>query len=174
MAEFQYDNHIHSSTQQTPFSLNCGQHPRMGFAPQPPSWLESANEFTNRMKSASEEAKAALTKAKDEMARYYNQRRLPTPTYHPASALPQVLLTKLTCGSPSNVFRQLPKIFRKRFIFRSISYFILYFIFPWRHFYYFSHCAIFHLFSPSSHLGIYKYLIWQESSHLVLFGHPVR
>jgi hypothetical protein len=35
------------------------------------------------MKLALEEAKAALTKAKDDMARYYNQRRLPTPTYEP-------------------------------------------------------------------------------------------
>ena len=32
------------------------------------------------MKLALEEAKAALTKAKDDMARYYNQRRLPAPT----------------------------------------------------------------------------------------------
>ena len=79
----QYNNRVHSSTQKTPFSLDCGQHPRMGFELQPPSRLESANEFTDRMKLASEEAKAALTKAKDEMARYYNRRRLPTPTYHP-------------------------------------------------------------------------------------------
>jgi hypothetical protein len=43
--------------------------------------VESANEFANRMKLATEEAKAALSKAKDDMARYYNQRRLPTPTY---------------------------------------------------------------------------------------------
>ena len=35
------------------------------------------------MKLALEEAKAALTKAKDDMARYYNQRRLPAPTYKP-------------------------------------------------------------------------------------------
>jgi len=33
------------------------------------------------MKLALEEVRAALTKAKDDMARYYNQRRLPTPTY---------------------------------------------------------------------------------------------
>jgi len=33
------------------------------------------------MKTAAEEAKAALSKAKDDMARYYNQRWLPTPTY---------------------------------------------------------------------------------------------
>jgi hypothetical protein len=81
MAEFQYNNHIHSSTQQTPFMLDCGQHPRMGFEPQQPSCVESANEFANWMKLAMEEAKAALSKAKDDMAQYYNQRRLPTPTY---------------------------------------------------------------------------------------------
>jgi hypothetical protein len=81
MAEFQYNNHVHSSTQQTPFFLDSGQHLRMGFEPQQPSWIESANEFTDRMELALEEAKVALTKAKDDMARYYNQRRLPTSTY---------------------------------------------------------------------------------------------
>jgi len=35
------------------------------------------------MKLVLEEAKAALTKAKDDMARYYNQRRLSTPAYKP-------------------------------------------------------------------------------------------
>ena len=35
------------------------------------------------MKMALEEAKSALNKAKDDNARYYNQRRLPTPTYQP-------------------------------------------------------------------------------------------
>ena len=83
MAEFQYNNHVHTSTQQTPFFLDSGQHPRMGFEPQTPSRIESANEFTDRMKLALEEAKAALNKAKDDMARYYNQRRLPTPVYKP-------------------------------------------------------------------------------------------
>jgi hypothetical protein len=85
MAEFQYNNHIHSSTQQTPFFLDSGQHLRMGFEPQQPSWLESVNEFTDRMKLALEEAKSALAKAKDDMARYYNQRRLPTPVYKPGN-----------------------------------------------------------------------------------------
>jgi len=55
----------------------------MGFELQQPSQLESVNEFTDRMKLVLEEAKAALTKAKDNMARYYNQRRLPTPAYKP-------------------------------------------------------------------------------------------
>jgi hypothetical protein len=76
-------NHIQSSTQQTPFFLDLGQHPQMGFEPQQPSQLESVNEFTDRMRLALEEAKSALAKAKDDMAQYYNQRQLPTPVYKP-------------------------------------------------------------------------------------------
>ena len=33
LAEFQYNNHIHSTTQQTPFMLDSGRHPWMGFEP---------------------------------------------------------------------------------------------------------------------------------------------
>jgi hypothetical protein len=45
----------------------------MGFGPQQPwSTLESANEFAEHMVLGIEEAKAALTKAKDEYAMYYN------------------------------------------------------------------------------------------------------
>ena len=36
-----------------------------------------------RMKDTLEEAKAALTKAKNEMAKYYNQRHGSTPTFQP-------------------------------------------------------------------------------------------
>jgi len=84
LAEFSYNNHVHSSTQQTPFLLDTGRHPRMGFEPhQPPSRVEAVNEFTDRMKTTLEEAKAALVKAKDEMARYYNRRRTPAPVFAP-------------------------------------------------------------------------------------------
>jgi hypothetical protein len=45
----------------------------MGFEPQQPhSTLESANEFVEHIALGIEEAKAALTKAKDEYAMYYN------------------------------------------------------------------------------------------------------
>ena len=33
LAEFQYNNHVHSATQQTPFMLDSGRHPQMGFEP---------------------------------------------------------------------------------------------------------------------------------------------
>src|SRR6266581_4674769 len=75
LAEFSYNNHIHSSTQQTPFLLDTGRHPRMGFEPhQLPSRVEAVNEFMDRMRNTLEEAKSALAKAKDKMAQYYNRR----------------------------------------------------------------------------------------------------
>ena len=62
--------------------LETGCHPRMGFEPtQPPSRVEAVNEFKTRMEHTLEEAKSALRKAKEDMTRYYNQRRSPTPQY---------------------------------------------------------------------------------------------
>jgi hypothetical protein len=56
----------------------------MGFEPQQPqSTLESANEFTECIALGIEEAKAALTKAKDEYAMYYNCRHEPAPVFTP-------------------------------------------------------------------------------------------
>jgi len=85
LAEFSYNNHIHSSMQQTPFLLDTGQHPRMGFElHQPPSRFEAVNEFTDRMKDTPEEAKSELAKAKDDMAQYYNHCRSPAPSFSPS------------------------------------------------------------------------------------------
>jgi hypothetical protein len=56
----------------------------MGFEPrQCCSDLESVNKFKDRMKEALDKAKAALTKSKDDMARYYNWRCTPAPDYQP-------------------------------------------------------------------------------------------
>jgi len=73
IAEFQHNNHVHSATQHPPFLLDTGRIPRMGFEPsQAPSRLETINEFTERMKSATEEAKSAIRKAQEDMTQYYN------------------------------------------------------------------------------------------------------
>ena len=80
--EFQYNNHIHSATQNIPFLLDTGRLPRMGFEPgQPRSRLETVNEFKERMTDTLTEAKAALSKSKDDMAKYYDRRRTPAPDY---------------------------------------------------------------------------------------------
>jgi len=45
----------------------------MGFEPsQAPSGLEIVNEFTEWMKSATEEAKLAIRKTQEDMTQYYN------------------------------------------------------------------------------------------------------
>jgi len=84
IAEFQHNNHVHSATQQPLFLLDTGRIPHMGFEPsQVPSGLETVNEFTERMKSATEEAKSAICKAQEDMMWYYNRRRTPAPMYKP-------------------------------------------------------------------------------------------
>jgi hypothetical protein len=45
--------------------------------------MESANEFTDRIALGIEEAKAALTKVKDEYTMYYNRRREPALVFAP-------------------------------------------------------------------------------------------
>ena len=83
-AEFQYNNHIHSVTQNVPFLLDTGWIPHMGFKlDQHQSKVESVNEFKMRTEAALEEAKAALVKSKDDMAKYYDWRRTPAPEYQP-------------------------------------------------------------------------------------------
>jgi hypothetical protein len=82
--EFQYNNTIHSSTQQTPFMVDTGRHPHMGFESQQlRSTLESANEFAERIVQGIQEAKAALTKVKDEHAMFYNCQCEPALVYAP-------------------------------------------------------------------------------------------
>jgi len=82
ITEFQHNNHVHSATQQPPFLLDTGQIPRMGFEPrQDSSSLETVNEFTKRMESATQEAKSVIHKAQENMTRYYNRRRSPAPVF---------------------------------------------------------------------------------------------
>ena len=55
----------------------------MGFEPhQPESRLKTVNEFQDQMDSTLSEARSALAKAKEDMARYYNQHRVPALEYH--------------------------------------------------------------------------------------------
>jgi len=71
--EFQHNNHIHSTTQQPLFLLDTRQISHMGFeSNQNPSGLEMVNELTERIKSATEEAKSAICKAQEDITRYYN------------------------------------------------------------------------------------------------------
>ena len=49
IAKFAYNNRVHASTQVSPFMLDAGQNPRLGFEPICESRLESLDNFTSRM-----------------------------------------------------------------------------------------------------------------------------
>ena len=63
--------------------LETGHNPRMGFEPHRRTQLESVADFQQRMADSLSKARSALTKAKDDMARYYNQRRTPASIFKP-------------------------------------------------------------------------------------------
>jgi len=76
MAEFAYNNKVHSGTKMSPFKANNGRSLRMGFELRKKGRLEGAEKFAKRMKEVQEEAKAALGKAQEDMRRYSNRHRL--------------------------------------------------------------------------------------------------
>ena len=54
IAEFAYNDRVHASTQVSPFMLDAGQNPRLGFEPICESRLESLDNFTSRMARATD------------------------------------------------------------------------------------------------------------------------
>src|SRR5258705_11117556 len=81
LAEFAYNNCVHSATHHTLFELDSGQHQRMGLEPTQSSAIEAADDFAQQMSQMQDEAKATLKHAADEMAQYYTLQRSPTPIY---------------------------------------------------------------------------------------------
>ena len=63
MAEFAYNNKVHTGTKMSPFKANNGQDPSMGFEMRKKGKYEGAERFAERMKNVQEEAKVALQKA---------------------------------------------------------------------------------------------------------------
>jgi len=74
-AEFTYNNKIQTSTKMSLFKANNGQDPRMGFELRKKGKFEKANKFVERMQEIQGEAKAALSKAQEDMKRYADRHR---------------------------------------------------------------------------------------------------
>ena len=78
-AEFVVNNKIHTATKVSSlFMANYRRELRMGGDIRKKRKVESATEFTERMKKVHEEAGAALKKAQEEMKRYADQSRKET------------------------------------------------------------------------------------------------
>jgi len=63
MAEFIYNNKVHTGTKVSPFKANSGQNPRMGFEMRKKGKYEGAEKFAEKLKNVQEKVKAALQKA---------------------------------------------------------------------------------------------------------------
>ena len=73
-AKFAYNNKIHATTKTSPFKVNYGQNPRMGFERRKKGKYEAAGKFVEKMKKIQEEAKAALGKAQEEMKKFADRK----------------------------------------------------------------------------------------------------
>jgi hypothetical protein len=85
MAEFVYNNTIHTSTGVSPFYANYGYHPNAGQAVTRVSNVESAEEFAKRMEYVKTECQAALQHSKDLMKKYFDRHRNQAIEYHSGS-----------------------------------------------------------------------------------------
>ena len=75
IAEFAYNNKIHTGMKVSPFKANSGQNPRMGFKMRKKEKYERAEKFAEKLKNVQEEAKAALQKAQEDVKRYADRER---------------------------------------------------------------------------------------------------
>ena len=81
IAEFAYNNKVHSSTKTLPFRVNYRQDPRMGFEMRKKGKYEGAEKFVTKIKEIQEKVKVALGKVQEEMKKYADRKRAEVDEY---------------------------------------------------------------------------------------------
>jgi len=75
MAEFTYNNKVHTATKISLFKANYGQDPKMGFKGRKKGKYEAVEKFIERMRKIQEEAKTTLGKAQEKMKKFANRKK---------------------------------------------------------------------------------------------------
>ena len=75
MAEFAFNNKVHTVTKMSPFQVNYGREPKMGFDIRKKGKNEKAEEFVKEMKEKHKEVRAALVRSQEEMKRQADRSR---------------------------------------------------------------------------------------------------
>jgi len=75
MAEFAFNNKVFTATKSSPFQVNYGREPRMGFDIKKKRKNKKAEEFARKMKERHEEVRAALVRSQEEMKRQADRSR---------------------------------------------------------------------------------------------------
>ncbi len=75
IAKFVFNNKVHTVTKLSPFKVNYGRKPRIGFNIRKKRKYVKVEEFVKEMKNRHEEAKVALVKSQEEIKRYVDRNR---------------------------------------------------------------------------------------------------
>jgi len=81
MAEFAFNNKVHTATKISLFKANYGREPRMGFDIRKKRKNEKAEGFVREMKERHKEARAALVKLQEEMKKQMDRNKKKTEEY---------------------------------------------------------------------------------------------
>ena len=108
MAEFTFNNKVHTATKMSLFQVNYGREPRMGFDIRKKGKNEKAEEFVKEMKERYEEARAALVKSQEEMKRQADRNKKEVEEYRVGDkVLWQPLDTKSNDHTSNKSLRQI-------------------------------------------------------------------